>query len=365
MSVGNVTGSGTGRLSTGFGEAEAAEIPPLSLASVGVVLLRYRYLIAVAVFAVSTLLVSAGLLAHRTYTATASFVPQTTDKGLSRLAGLAAQFGVVGLPTGNGPSPEFYADVMTSRQLLRAVVDTRFPADSGGSILLADLLRAPGSGTLRRERTVDRLLRAVGVVTSNKTGMVELDVRLPDPVIAQQVAHRMLELLNDFNLRTRQSQARQERLFAGRRMDEVRGELRTAENALQAFLQQNRDFEDSPQLAFQRDRLQREVSLRQQVYTSLATSYEQSKMDEVRDTPVITVVETPVVPVEPDSRRLIVRGVVGVTLGLMLGVLLAFGREYGRRNREAGDTTYEDFVVLQREAVDDLKRPLRLLRRGR
>jgi uncharacterized protein involved in exopolysaccharide biosynthesis len=365
MSVSNVTGPGSSRLSAGLREAESSEIPPLSLASVGVVLLRYRYLIVVAVLAVSILLVSAGILAHRTYTASASFVPQAADKGLSRLAGLAAQLGVVGLPTGNGPSPDFYADVMTSRQLLRSVVETPFTSPSEGRILLPDLLHAPGAGGLRRERTVDRLLAAVGVVTSNKTGMVQLDVRLPNAVVAQQVARRMLELLNDFNLRTRQSQARQERLFAGKRMDEVRGELRAAENALQAFLQENRDFQDSPQLAFQRDRLQREVTLRQQVYTSLASSYEQSRMDEVRDTPVITVVESPTVPVEPDSRRLVVRAVVGVTLGLMLGVLLAFGREYGRRNREAGDTTYEDFVVLQREAVDDLKRPLRLLRRGR
>lgn len=343
------------------------ETPTLSLASVGVVLLRHRYLIVKVVLLAGLISVAVGLLAKRTYTVTASFMPQSADKGLSGLAGIAAQFGLPGVNVGaGGPSPEFYADVLTSRHLLRSVAETPYTveSDSGSrEALLADVLEVDGEGAVRRERTVDRLRESVGVVTSNKTGLVEVNVRMPSPELARQVTVRMLELLNEFNLESRQSQARAERVFVQRRLEEVRGELRQAENALQTFLQQNRQFHDSPQLAFQRERLQREVSLRQQVYATLAQAYEQSRIDEVRDTPVITVVEAPTLPAEPDRRRLLVRGIVGVILGGMLGVLLAFVAEYARRNRALGDSTYEDLVVLQREAADDLKRPLRLLRR--
>jgi len=90
---------------------------------------------------------------------------------------------------------------------------------------------------------------------------------------------------------TRQSQAAAERGFTEERMAEAQEELRAAENELQRFLQNNRQFQNSPELVFQHDRLQRRVAMRQQVYTSLVQSYEQARIDEVPNTPVITVVE--------------------------------------------------------------------------
>lgn len=337
-------------------------------AGIGVALLRYRHLVARSVLVAVLGFAGSALVARRTYTATASFMPQTSEKGLSRLAGLAAQFGLPGAAGAAGPSPDFYADVLTSRQLLRSVVETPFTigADSARHrIYLPDYLEVRGSDGVRRERTVDRLRKSVAARASAKTGLVSLSVRLTSPALAHQVAGRMLELLNDFNLSTRQSQAGAERRFVERRLGEVRDELRTAEQALQGFLERNRLFQDSPQLAFQRDRLQREVSLRQQLYASLAQNFEQARIEEVRDTPVITVVERPLEPAEPDRRGLLVRTLIGLVLGLAVGALLAIVAEYARRKREAGDSTYEDLLVLRREAAEDVRRPLRLLRSRR
>jgi len=309
--------------------------------------------------------VAAGLLARRNYTASASFIPQTSDRGLSRLASLAVQFGIPPLGGQGGQSPDFYASLLTSRQLLGAVADTGFtltPSAGGSPVTLADFLNVEApSPALRRERVVDALQRRVGAVADVKTGLVEVIARMPDPAVAQQVLRRMLELLNEFNLRTRQSQARAERVFVEGRLQEVRSDLREAENRLQAFLQSNRDF-NSPQLKFQQDRLQREVQMRQQLYTSLAQSFEQSRIDEVRDTPVITVVAEATLPVEPDSRRIITRAVVALLLGGMLGVLMGFLREFAQSRRAAGDVTFHDFVDLRRQTWEDIKRPWRLLR---
>jgi NhaP-type Na+/H+ or K+/H+ antiporter len=76
------------------------------------------------------------------------------------------------------------------------------------------------------------------------------------------------------------------------------------------------------------------------------------------------VVEPVTRPVEPDSRRIVVRAVVGFLLGAMLGMVAAFFLEFGRSRREAGDTTYADLVALRRQAAEDLRRPWRLLRRS-
>lgn len=343
---------------TGRGEPGGAG--EMTLVGLGVVMLRRRRIIALITLLAVVLAVVAGYLARRAYTATASFIPQTTTNQLGRFATLAAQFGVPDVSNQAAQSPDFYASLLTSRQLLGGVVDTRFP---GGSV--ADWLKVKQPDpAIRRERTIDRLQDRVGAVADAKTGMVEVQARMPQPQLAELVVKRMLELLNDFNLRTRQSQARAERMFTEQRLGEVQADLRAAENRLQAFLQRNRDIFNSPQLKFEQDRLQREVSMRQDLYTNLAQSYEQSRIDEVRDTPVITVVEPVSRPVEPDSRRIVVRAVVGFLLGAMLGVVAAFFLEFGRSRREAGDTTYADLVALRRQAAEDLRRPWRLLRRS-
>jgi uncharacterized protein involved in exopolysaccharide biosynthesis len=330
----------------------------MTLIGLGVVILRRRRIIVLTTVLAVVLAVAAGYLARRTYSATASFIPQTSTNQLGRLATLAAQFGVPDVSNQAAQSPDFYASLLTSRQLLGGVADTRFPTG-----LVADWLQVKKPDpAIRRERTIDRLQKRVGAVADAKTGMVEVQARMPDPALAEQVLKRMLELLNDFNLRTRQSQARAERLFTEQRLSEAQADLRQAENRLQAFLQRNRDIFNSPQLKFEQDRLQREVTMRQDLYTNLAQSYEQSRIDEVRDTPVITVVEPVSRPVEPDSRRIIVRAVVGFLLGVMLGVMIAFFLEFGRSRREAGDATYADLVALRRQAVEELKRPWRLLR---
>ncbi len=44
---------------------------------------------------------------------------------------------------------------------------------------------------------------------------------------------------------------------------------------------------------FEHDRLERPVSMRQELVTAMAQAYEQARVDEVRNTPVITVIDQP------------------------------------------------------------------------
>jgi len=133
-----------------------------------------------------------------------------------------------------------------------------------------------------------------------RTGTVRLSVTTPYAALALRVNQRLLEAAEPVQSRQRQSQAAAERRFTEQRLDEVKQELSHAEDKLQAFLQRNRDYRDSPQLSFEQDRLAREVARQQQLYTSLSQAYEQAKIEEVRDTPVFTVVERPDLPIRPD-----------------------------------------------------------------
>jgi uncharacterized protein involved in exopolysaccharide biosynthesis len=159
------------------------------------------------------------------------------------------------------------------------------------------------------------------VSVAQKTGVVGFAVRTRSPTLSHAVAARLLAELDRYNQQGRQSQAASERRFTEHRLAEVRQELLEVEASLQSFLQRNRQFQSSPQLTFEHDRLMRELQLREQMFAALSEAYEQAKIEEVRDTPVITLVDGPVRPVRPDPRGLVRNGLVG----LILGSLLAFG----------------------------------------
>lgn len=371
---GNVTGStsrptsdapanGAQRAGAEYG-GEVEEISVLRLLNV---LLRHRRAVLLCSLGAALLLVGISLVLPRDYTSRASFAPQLSEGSLSRLAGLAAQFGV-SVPTQTGArSPEFYADLLRSRHLLRGAVETGYEvpsADGEGATRSGDLVELFGIDAEPRElavvEAVERLRESLAVSTRSETGVVQFAVTTGRPELSRDVAERMLDLLHRFNLETRQSEASAERAFVAGRLEDVEGELRAAEERLKEFLQNNRRYDNSPELRFEYERLQRQVSLHQQVYTSLAEAHETAKVEEVRNTPVITVVDPPDLPVEHDSRHLPLKAVLGLLLGLMAGVAWAFGREVVANARDQDPGDYEEFDRLRRESKEDLERLLSL-----
>jgi len=276
------------------------------------------------------------LLWPREYTSTATFMPQTSDETLSRLSGIAAEFGVTVPGADPGDSPAFYASLLTSRDILRAVVLTAYPlsTERGDSAraTLVELYEVDGdSPAIRRDKAVERFLKDLDIETERETELIRLEVTTPWPSVSQGAAQRLLDLVSRFNLTTRQTQAGAERRFVESRLETARAELRAAEARFQTFLQRNREFSNSPALVFENDRLNREVELRQQVVTSLVQSFEQSRIDEVRNTPVTTIVEPPDLPAQPDPRRLVLKTLLGLTAGLLAGTIFAAVRDFARR----------------------------------
>jgi len=318
--------------------------------------------------AVAAVLVGIGLIRPRQYTAKASFVPQS--RAPQAVSGIAAQFGLT-LPGQKGDeSPAFYVELLESRGVLRAAALTSYSAATSrtgtrGPSTLVDAYQKPGKPLeLRIDATIKRLQKDVGSSVSNKSGMVTLTARSESAQLSQQIAARLLQLLNQFNLDRRQSQAAEERRFAESRVAEVKGELRAAEDRLQYFLQANRDYTNSPNLRFQEERLTADITLLRQLYTTLSQAYEQAKIDEVRDTPVITVVEVPEVPVRPDSRGLLLRALGGMVVGMMLGVALAMVRAVTQTHRVQRSEEFAAYMALKHETLADFKRPWRPLVRA-
>jgi len=297
------------------------------------------------------------LLQRRTYTATTTFTPENSSStglmsNLVGLAGLAGQLGL-GSTGSNSVSPEFFVKLAHSDEVLRSTLMKDFPdpESPGRRRTLLQIMDVKGKTPEARAQSAVRALRRQVEANSDKsTGIVTLNVKLHSPQLAAEVAKYMVELLNRFNLESRQSQSREQRRFSGERLAVAEQELRAAEQAQLAFLQRNRQYLDSPLLAFEYNRLNRQVQLRQEVYQTLTKAYEEARIAEVRDTPVLTVIDSAVAPVTPSGPKRILGTTIALIFGGALGVLLAYLAAARERARKSPTPDYLEFRAALEEA---------------
>jgi uncharacterized protein involved in exopolysaccharide biosynthesis len=299
------------------------------------------------------------------YRASASFITQgQTDATRSGLANLAGQLGVA-LPTANQSlSPDFYAQLLSSREILSRVArDTFVVEESRRRIAFLDLFQIGGATPKIREEEGERkLMRIVSASVVKSTGVVEISAETRWPSVSMAIVTDLLAGINDFNQHMRQEQAGAERRFVESRLAIAGSDLRAAEDRLEEFLKTNRQF-ISPDLSFQKDRLQRDVTFKQQVFTSLTQSYEEVRIREVRDTPVITVVESPSVPTLPEPRRRVLAIVLGFLLGAFAGILISFvSQMIAFRNKE-GDAEAASLVGTMGDVKSEMMGSVRWLRK--
>jgi uncharacterized protein involved in exopolysaccharide biosynthesis len=329
----------------------------LDLASV---VLRYRRSIVLVPLLFMAVGVFLSMRTPRSYRADGAFILQDAGGSQrSRMSGLAAQFGVA-VPGGGTDVPQLYADLLLSRRFMTQLAATRFDFSHGGkrySGTPAQLFEVDAGSPQATLRATVKLLKAsVRAEVNPMTGVVGFAVSTPWPALSEQMGKRLLDMVTQFNLSTRQSQAAAERRFTEGRLNEAARELRAAENALQDFMQSNRRFDNAPQLLLRRERLQRDVTGQQAVYAMLSQAFEQARIDEVRDTPALTVIEAPAGSAQPEPRGTVTRGLLLLLLGLMLAVGVAFWREMLRTARERQAPELNEFLRLRDESLGPLGR---------
>ena len=224
----------------------------ISISEILNTLLRRRALV-IRVIAVTTGLSFLVALTRPTmFTSSVAFLAESSEGATGGAIALAQQFGLsIGSPDGQR-TPEFYAGLVTSMEILRQTATKRYARsrDQDGS-LETDLLayyEVKGKTEAERiERAMERLEEDIAVTTDRETGVVRFSVTTSDPLLSQGVAQHILDLIERFDLTTRQTQAGAERQFSGERLAALTAELRAAEDSLKNFLSENRVFDNSPE----------------------------------------------------------------------------------------------------------------------
>lgn len=333
----------------------------VSLVGLVNVLLRHRVGIVATGVVLALALAVPTLFAKRTYTAIASFVVQ--GRRLSPGAqGLAAQFGLLGAGADASDSPAFYLELLRSPAILGGIAAMKY--HTSASPRDSNLIERYGGDkpTLpeRRKRAIDHLDRVIKAQASAPTNIITVDVTAETPALAAAILQNLLSQLNEFNLHRRQGQAAAEKEFTEARLAEANGALHAAEDRLRMFLEVNM-VRTAPELNLEEDRLRRAVQMRQQLYTSLAESYQSAKLEEARDIPLISVIDPVELPPAADPRGFLKRFLIGLLAGLVIATIVVYVREYLRAatvDDPAARAEFED-LVAQTKAGFGMRRKTR------
>jgi uncharacterized protein involved in exopolysaccharide biosynthesis len=287
------------------------------------------------------------------YVAEAKFTLESGTEKTSRFSGLASQFGLT-LPGNSGAETlQFYSELLKSREILRGVASTVYEIKTDDGVKRGDL------ATLYEiEDTPDRKLRAamtrlgenMSSTTNLDANVIAVRVTTPYPNLSVQVTRRLLTLLDEQSREIKRRRASAEREFARARMNEVSGELRQAELELEEYLSGNRGYQGSARQNLEVARIQRKVDMHQQLYMSLAQAHEQARLDEVRSTPVIGLIDAPEGSIRRNGGNYVRSAILGLIFGVIIGIVLALWREYFERFRATQPERYAEL----REALAEI-----------
>jgi uncharacterized protein involved in exopolysaccharide biosynthesis len=256
-------------------------------------------------------------------------VPES--KGLSgTLAQVAGQLGISGGNLDITAPAQFYSDLIRSRTVLEGLALTAFRDPRSGTLRsLYTILSKTDSVTPKgMEDVIRRLSKDIDLTVDARTGVTRVGFAARSPDLAAAVLDSLIATTNHFAIENLQARAKARRQFTQEQVDQARVDLATAEDSMRLFIQRNRRIEDSPQLQFETGRLRRRLDLRQEIYISLSRELEQAKIDEVRNTPVLRIIDAPRPPARherPKRRAYVLLALVAGAALAVLGLTVAKG----------------------------------------
>lgn len=237
------------------------------------------------------------------YTSTARILPsESPSGGLGALSTLAGAAGLT-LPAGdNSDAP--YADILDSRSLREALLQTRFQFHERSWRFGAEQAKDETFQAYLDQPDLDRAVAAlaerVTVTRDLKTRLLTVSVETRSPELSQAAVQRVVALLDDFVTTKARTRGSEKAAFAETRLKEAREELDRAQAAFQRFLDANRNYAFSADAAVKLEgaRLEMEYHLRQQLITTLAQNREQALLEATNDMPILNILDPGNLPID-------------------------------------------------------------------
>lgn len=302
------------------------------------------------------------------YTAQCTVVPQTGEEdSKGGLGGLAAMAGInVGsIGAGGTISPTIYPEIVKSITFTRDIMQTPvtvkksegetitlyeyytdkkygsfnamnvlkkytiglpgvilsaiLPGDSGLPTAAGDSMALPAMSKEEKE-VYDLIQDALKLEIAQKDGYVTIGYTFPEAEGAAQIADGLRRTLEKYVIGYKTEKAKEDLAFVEQSYEDAKKDFIEKQTNLAAFVDANRGLASALARATE-ERLRNEYNIAFTVYNELAKQREQAQLAVRKTTPVLTVVNPVVVPVEKSAPR---RGIILVVF-VFLGLIIAIG----------------------------------------
>jgi uncharacterized protein involved in exopolysaccharide biosynthesis len=262
------------------------------------------------------------------WTSTASLLPTSQTGGLRNLVGLAATAGL-DIPNQSIPddSPILYPEILRSRTIGAEILWSTIRCSDGGTQRESSVLEYLAQANL--DDALAALNNRMAVTINNRTGTVTLKVETWHPEVSRQIASMCLQQLQSFSVDTRKQRSMEVLSFIEQRLADQKHRLDVAEEKRMVWRSANSTWYQSrdAEVLKRQAELDRDVTIHQATYITLAEQYEIAQIESQKDLHTITVMDHPNLPRKRShpKRKLIV--VISSVLGLLVGVFAVFVQE--------------------------------------
>ncbi len=270
------------------------------------------------------------LIAKKTYISDASILPsfeESRTASFGAFSGLASNLGLSNLPSKS--NSQLYPEIFRSRPIIFSLLEKSFKNFDNNNETLLDLLKIEENSREKRLQKGYKIInKIISTNVNDRTGVVNLSVETDKNWLSKEIADALIELFIEYNKNTITSKAKENRIFIEKQLKKTENEFNRAEEELTEHRNKNRSIDDSPELQRERGRLLLDYDMGKTNYISFKNEFEMAVLQEVKDTPVINILNTPIISQYKSrpNRRLIV--IVASFMGIILGVFGAFGLEY-------------------------------------
>jgi uncharacterized protein involved in exopolysaccharide biosynthesis len=247
------------------------------------------------------------------FTSSVYILPEYGNQS-STLASLSGLASMAGINVGDVPPNEIYRKILSSEKVLKEVMYNKYfteKFEDSVNLIQYFEINSPDEdeSVIWQERykflearkiLYEKLLKTD---IDRVTTVLSLTVTMPEPKLSADVANSFAAALNNYITNDRQSYAREQSEYLFNRLNQVRDSLRFHEEQLKIFSENNRSITNSPQLLLEQNRLKRNVEIAQSVFIELTKQYELVKLEEVKDTPVVNIMEVAEPPVKKTGPR--------------------------------------------------------------
>lgn len=310
------------------------------------------------------------------YTASCTMVPQTGQKSAGgSLGGLAAMAGINlgSISSGEVLSPNVYPKIMTNINFQKELIYSKFHFQSiqepitlydfytdkkyqkfnlTGTIkkytiglprVIITAIRGKKTAetkpdisalqvlTAKEKSVIELTKKNLSLSVNSKDGFISLSANMSEPLAAAELAQKGQELLQKYITEFKVEKVASNLVFVERSFDEAKKNFEQKQSELARFRDANKSF-SSAMARTQEEKLSSEYNLLLGIYTELAKQKEQAKISVTETTPILTVIEPVVVPIEKSkpSRAMILS--IFSFLGFFLGVGIVFVIPYLEEN---------------------------------